>query len=90
MQNKGEGAMFYRVGDTPFSVGAGKCYVVLPEGIEPACAAIRFDHDITSIDRVSSSSAEETAPKYNIMGQRIFNPIPGQIFIQGGQKRIAR
>lgn len=88
MQNKGEGAMFYRVGDTPFSVGAGKCYVQFPGDV--ASVAMRFDTDVTGIDSVSSSSADEAAPKYNIMGQRIQRPVPGQIYIQGGQKYIAR
>lgn len=90
MQNQGNGAMFYRVGDTSFSVGAGKCYVALPEGVEVASAAMRFDHDTTGIDSVSSSSADDTLTKYNIMGQRIIHPVPGQIYIQGGQKYIER
>lgn len=90
MQNQGNGAMFYRVGDTPFSVGAGKCYVALPEGVEVASAAMRFDHDTTGIDSVSPSSADDTSTKYNIMGQRILHPVPGQIYIQGGQKYIER
>jgi hypothetical protein len=88
MQNKGEGAMFYRVGDTPFSVGAGKCYVQFPGDV--ASVAMRFDTDVTGIDSVSSSSADESAPKYNIMGQRIQRPVPGHIYILDGQKYIAR
>lgn len=33
---------------------------------------------------------DHNAPMYNVMGQRIQNPAPGQIYIQNGRKYIAR
>ncbi|MDE6480878.1 MAG: hypothetical protein K2L45_11495 [Muribaculaceae bacterium] len=37
-----------------------------------------------------AEQAEETAPIYDLYGRRISNPAPGQLYIQGGKKFIAR
>ena len=34
--------------------------------------------------------AAEDAPLYDILGRRIANPAPGQLYIQGGKKHIAK
>lgn len=37
-----------------------------------------------------AGQAEETAPIYDVLGRRISNPAPGQLYIQGGKKFIGK
>ena len=52
---------------------------------------IRMDYSGVEDVIVEESTADDPdAPMYNMMGQRIVNPAPGQIYIQNGRKYIAR
>lgn len=42
----------------------------------------------SGMDRVVTDHEHPGAPMYNLQGLRIFNPVPGQIYIQGGKKKI--
>ena len=86
MQNQGQGTMFYRVGSTPFVLSEGKCYVELPKGINTAVFSLG---GTTGIEEVQ---AQPTTPQpiYNLHGQRVEQMIPGQIYIVGGHKVIAK
>ena len=39
---------------------------------------------------ITTEQPEAEAPLYDILGRRIANPAPGQLYIQGGKKRIAK
>ncbi|MBD5263483.1 MAG: hypothetical protein HDS39_05360 [Bacteroides sp.] len=43
-----------------------------------------------SVKDMTDDTVEITAPLYDILGRRIANPAPGQLYIQGGKKHIAR
>ncbi|MDE5998390.1 MAG: hypothetical protein K2G77_09305 [Muribaculaceae bacterium] len=42
------------------------------------------------VDNIAAQSKENEAPIYDILGRRIAEPAPGQLYIQGGKKYIAR
>ena len=41
---------------------------------------------VTSIEAVADPDKESSAPLYNLQGQRVSQPVKGQIYIQGGKK----
>lgn len=87
MQNQGKGTMFYRVGETPFLLTAGKCYVVLPEGIATTAFSLG---GTTGIEAVQAPSDNSQQPIYNLSGQRVDRMNSGQMYIIDGQKVIAK
>ncbi|MDE6511211.1 MAG: hypothetical protein K2L00_03845 [Muribaculaceae bacterium] len=56
---------------------------------EDDCVELPYG-DGLGIDAPTISSIEETAPCYDILGRRIADPAPGQLYIQGGKKHIAK
>lgn len=48
----------------------------------------RWDAYISGVPSISASN--EVAPCYDILGRRIAQPAPGQLYIQGGKKHIAK
>ena len=41
------------------------------------------------VERISPTENGYDAPRYDILGRRISEPVPGQMYIQGGKKKIA-
>ena len=87
MQNQGNGTMFYRVGETPFLLAAGKCYVTLPEGITTTAFSLG---GTTGIEAVQAPSDNSQQPIYNLSGQRVDRMSSGQMYIIDGQKVITK
>ena len=87
MQNQGNGTMFYRVGETPFLLAAGKCYVTLPEGITTTAFSLGGTTGIEAIQAPSDNSQQTI---YNLSGQRVDRMSSGQMYIIEGQKVIAK
>ncbi len=86
MQNQGHGPMFYRVGDVPFALSAGKCYVVLPEGTN--VASLRIGGSTTGIESIHNSEFTIQNCVYNLLGQPVSTMQPGRIYIVNGRKII--
>ena len=87
MQNQGDGPMFYRVGDVPFALSAGKCYVELPEGTN--VTSLRIGGSTTAI--APAQNAEDINHKSEIihlLGQPVSNMQSGRIYIVNGRKVI--
>ena len=83
MQNKGNGPMFYKVGDTPFSLAPGKCWLTIPNAQQSALS-FRFQEGTTGIGSIATDDAAHTI--YDLNG-RVVNAIitPG-IYIVNGKK----
>ncbi len=76
LQNQGEGAKFYIIGSTPFSLPAGRCY--LSETTSEA--RLRFEIvPTTNINAVTDDSKQEVI--YNLLGQRVTTPQSKNIYI---------
>ena len=82
MQNKGEGPMFYKVTDTSFSIPAGKCWLILPAGLQSSLS-FRMD-GTTGIGEVKESE-EKNNVVYDLQGRRVKMPVSG-IYIVNGKK----
>lgn len=83
MQNQGNGAMFYNVGDTPFVLSAGKCYAELPDGSE--ARVIRMD-DATGI--IETENVElESENGFDLSGRRV-DKLQKGVYIVKGKKVI--
>ncbi|MBR5847805.1 MAG: hypothetical protein IKY72_08455 [Bacteroidaceae bacterium] len=86
MQNQGDGPMFYRVGDVPFALSAGKCYVELPEGTN--VTSLRIGGSTTGIESIHNSEFIIQNCVYNLLGQPVSNMQPGHVYIVNGRKVI--
>ncbi len=85
LQNQGEGVMFYKVGDTPFSLAPGKCWLTLPAELQGS-ARFRLD-GTTGIENVKT---EKKIAKtiYDIKGRCVKEMLPGKMYIVDGKKII--
>lgn len=84
MQNQGNGVMFYQVGETPFVVPAGKCYVVLPDGA--SARNIRIAGEETGIIETETGEREtENKEIYDLSG-RLVQELQKGIYIVNGNK----
>lgn len=83
MQNKGNGPMFYKVGDTPFSLAPGKCWLTIPNAQQSALS-FRFQDGTTGIGSIATADAGNTI--YDLNGRVVTNMLPGKLYIQGGKK----
>ena len=79
--------MFYRVGTTSYILPAGRCYLTLPKSVATA-VTLRFSDANGLPTVVMDNEQAEDAPMYNLQGQQILQPQPGQIYIQYGRKMI--
>lgn len=79
--------MFYRVGTTSYILPAGRCYLTLPKSVATAVTLRLSDANGLPTVVMDNKQAED-APTYNLQGQQILRPQPGQIYIQHGQKKI--
>ena len=64
-----------------FGNGAAHAKILLSTGDESGVEDVVVDDNFEN---------DPDAPMYNLMGQRIYNPAPGQIYIQNGRKHVAR
>lgn len=87
-----EAPMFYRVGSTSYILPEGKCYLTIPSGTSTPAVTLRLSDITTGLPIVVMDKAEgdADAPMYNIQGQQILHPMPGQIYIQNGRKMIKK
>lgn len=79
--------MFYRVGSTSYILPEGKCYLTIPQSV-PAVVSYHLG-DANGVPIVVMDKATD-APMYNLQGQQILHPQPGQIYIQNGRKFIQK
>lgn len=85
LQNKGDGTMFYQVGDSEFSIPAGRCWLNLSAETAAAQAlAFRFG-DATGISAVEVAPQHDNAPLYDLSGRKVKHAGKG-IYISNGQK----
>ena len=85
LQNKGDGPMFYKVGDSStFSIQPGKCWLTLPES-QQATAAFHFG-TTTSVGQIKISNKHADA--YDLSGRRIHEANHRGVYIVNGQKVI--
>lgn len=45
---------------------------------------------LNGVGSITSVAAEDASPIYDMLGRRIITPSPGQLYIQGGHKRIGK
>lgn len=85
LQNKGNGPMFYKVGDSStFSIQPGKCWLTLPES-QQVTAAFHFG-TTTSVGQIKISNKHADA--YDLSGRRIHEANHRGVYIVNGQKVI--
>ena len=85
LQNKGDGPMFYKVGDSStFSIQPGKCWLTLPAALQ-GTAAFRFG-TTTAVEQIKISN--ENADVYDLSGRRVDNMNHRGVYIVNGQKVI--
>lgn len=86
MQNQGSGVMFHQVGETPFVVPAGKCYVELPDGA--SARNIRIAGEETGIIETENGEREtENKEIYDLSG-RLVQKLQKGIYIVNGNKVV--
>lgn len=87
MQNQGEGVMFYKVGDVPFSIPAGRCWLTLPAELQGS-AKFRMD-GTTGIEELKGENGEVNTI-YDLTGRRIEQINTPGIYIVDGVKRVVK
>ena len=90
LQNKGDGAKFYKIGSTPFTIPAGKCYAN-PRSYNAPALSFQFGEEET--DGIQSATALPTQSQkmvYDLQGKRVLNPQSGHIYVINGQKVLKR
>lgn len=88
MQNQGSGVMFHQVGETPFVVPAGKCYVELPDGA--SARNIRIAGEETGIIETENGEQEtENKEIYDLSG-RLVQKLQKGIYIVNRNKVVKR
>lgn len=86
MQNQGSGVMFHQVGETPFVVPAGKCYVKLPDGA--SARNIRIAGEETGIIETETGEQEtENKEIYDLSG-RLVQKLQKGVYIVNGNKVV--
>lgn len=88
MQNQGAGVQFYVVGNVPFALPAGKCYL---SASQPAGqSALRMVRTATGITELVPGATAVSAPLYDMFGRKVVTPLPGRIYISGKRKVIVK
>ena len=75
---------FYNVNGQTFFIPEGRCWLTLPA--EANAPSIRLVIEETSA--INMVDAAQDGLIYNILGQPVSQPIPGQVYIQNGTKYI--
>ncbi len=75
---------FYNVNGQTFFIPEGRCWLTLPA--ETDAPSIRLVIEETSA--INMIDAAQDGLIYNILGQPVSQPIPGQVYIQNGKKYI--
>lgn len=78
LQNKGEGAMFYRILQGTFNIPSGKCWLSIPQGSN----AYHFG-DATGISTVSENKKNTTV--HDLSGRPVEEMKAGELYIVNGQ-----
>lgn len=86
MQNQGSGVMFHQVGETPFVVPAGKCYVELPDGA--SARAIRISGDETGIQEAENGELEMENKEIFDLSGRLVQKLQKGVYIVNGNKVV--
>ena len=84
LQNQGEGPMFYKVGNTPFYIPGGKCWLTVPPALQ-GTLRFHFGNATTGIQGVENATDE--ASIYDLHGRRITSPTKG-VYVVGGKKIV--
>ena len=86
MQKKDQSkAMFYKVGDTPFLIPAGKCWVTLPNGMQ-GISMLRMSYT-TAIDELEAEKGNNVI--YDLSGRQVNTPTKG-LYIINGKKMLVK
>ena len=88
MQNKGDGAMFYRVADATFSIQPGKCWLTLPTELQNSVAFRLDSAGTTGIQESSEIKNQKSEIIYDLTGRRISNTKQHGIYIIDGRKAV--
>lgn len=88
MQNKGEGAMFYKVNNTTFSIPAGKCWLKIPQEMQN-CAMFRLSRNTTAIEDIEGEMNEEKVI-YDLQGRKIKEITSTGIYIIDNNKTFVK
>lgn len=78
LQNQGDGVRFYRVGDVPFALPAGRCYL---SASVSAGVNLRMERNATGI---TDSRTDVTLPDdtcYDLLGRRVERLVPGRVYL---------
>ncbi len=81
MQNQGSGVRFHAIGDTPFIIPAGRCYLSL----DPQVTQLRIAVNHTAITDITVDSCAPEAV-YDILGRPVKNMRPGRLYISAKRK----
>lgn len=88
LQNLGEGVKLYAMSGQPFEIPAGKCWVMPTFSNGAKYMEMVIDDGTTGIGSAAGSdkAAKQQPVYYSLDGKRVENPLPGKIYIVGGQK----
>lgn len=86
MQNQGSGVMFHQVGETPFVVPAGKCYVELPDGVSARTICISGDE--TGIQEAENGELEMENKEIFDLSGRLVQKLQKGVYIVNGNKVV--
>lgn len=89
LQKKDEGTKFYKIGTTPFTIPAGKCYAN-PKSSPAKSLGLRFDDGGTTGITSTTLPHVPSGDIYDLQGRKILTPQSGQIYVIGGQKFLKR
>lgn len=85
MQNQGEGTMFYKVGDVPFTIPEGKCWLAVPQSSN---ARFVLDFGATGIGETENGKLEgANDDTYDLQGRKT-NVTDKGIYILNGKKVV--
>lgn len=90
LQNKGEGPKFHKIGSTPFTIPAGKCYANPRAANAPSLTFLFGDKDVDGIQSTPALPVQIQNNVYDLQGKRVLNPQSGYIYVINGQKVLKR
>ncbi len=83
LQNQGDGPRFYPVGDTPFVLPAGKCYLSVPA---QSAVRLNFLHPTTSVETIKAKAENEIY--YDLQGRRVARLRTGGVYLTNQRKIV--
>lgn len=82
LQNKGDGAKFYNMNGSEFSIPEGKCWLEIPAEAKETLGIVFEDPMGIETNKVTNASTEI----YDLNGNKVSKTISGRIYIINGQK----